>query len=139
VAPADVGLGRLVGGRPAARASFSSILVEPRTQHVPGLRLVLVLRASGLTHTTATPVGMWRQPHRGLSVLLTCLAPGAGPKRMVSTRTSDLGDIYLDAVVDDRKNWRRLRMKCAGGALEIERAINPAPADVRRPSVFSQP
>ena len=85
MAPADVGLGGLVGGG-LLLALLQLRFVEPRAQHVPGLRAVAVLRAVVLAedHDVGRDMG---QPDRGLG-LVDVLAAGA-LARIVSMRTSD--------------------------------------------------
>ena len=68
--------------------------------------------------TTATPVGMCVS-RTADSVLLTCWPP-APPERMVSMRTSDFGDVDLDAVVDHRKDRDR-RKRGVPARVGIER------------------
>ena len=79
---------------------FSSDLVEPRAQHVPGLRAVLVLRAARLWQTTAMPVGMWVR-RTADSVLLTCWPPAPPRAHGVDAHVGFV-DVDLDAVVDHR-------------------------------------
>ena len=79
---------------------FSSMLVEPRAQHVPGLRAVLVLRALVLAdHRDAgRDVG---EPHRGFG-LVDVLAAGAAASASCRCARRLLVDVDLDAVVDHR-------------------------------------
>ena len=74
MAPADIGLGGLIGGG-LLLALLQLDLIEPRAQHVPGLRPVLVLRAAGLADHRDAGRDM-RQPHRGFG-LVDVLAAGA--------------------------------------------------------------
>lgn len=90
--PADVGLGGLVGGG-LLFALLQFDLIEPRAQHVPGLRLVLVLRAPGLTDHRDAGRNM-RQPHRGLG-LVDVLTAGATRAHGIDANVG-LGDIDLD-------------------------------------------
>src|SRR6266436_7696652 len=99
MAPADVGLGGLVGGG-LFLAFLQFDFVEPRAQHVPGLRPVLVLRAAGLTDYRNAGRNV-REPYRGFG-LVDVLPAGAARAHGVGTNVGFL-DVDLDAVVDDGK------------------------------------
>ena len=127
VAPADVGLGGLIGG--GLRLALLQLdLVEPRAQHVPGLRLVLVLRAAGLTDHRDAGRDMG-QPHRGFG-LVDVLAAGAAGAHGVDAHVA-LVDVDLDRVVDHREDRHRRRTRCAGA--RWNRTARSAPAGARRP------
>ncbi len=98
VAPADVGLGGLLGGGlPLALLQFD--LVEPRAQHLPGLRPVPVLRAVVLADhgDVGRDVGEADRRFRLVDVLAACAARAHGVGAHVA-----LLDVDDDAVVDHR-------------------------------------
>ena len=103
MAPADIGLGGLIGGG-LRLALLQFDLVEPRAQHVPGLRLVLVLRTAGLTDHR-DPGRNVRQAHRGFG-LVDVLAAGAARAHGVGANVGFV-DVDLDRVVDHRKDRDR--------------------------------
>ena len=95
---ADVGLVRLLdGGLLLALLQFE--LVEPRAQHLPGLRTIAMLRAVVLTidHDVGRDVG---QPDRRLGLVDVLAARPARPQHVdADVRFLDL---HVDAVVDRR-------------------------------------
>ena len=98
MAPADVGLGGRIGvglGLPFLELE----LIEAGSQHVPGGRPVLVLRALGLAGDDDAG-GNVGDPHRRFS-LVDVLSAGAGGAIGVDPAIA-LVNLDLDPVVDDR-------------------------------------
>jgi murein DD-endopeptidase MepM/ murein hydrolase activator NlpD len=100
VAPADVGLGGLIGDG-LFLALLELALVEPRAQHLPRRRPVLVLRALGLDHD--------RKPGRDVGEtdrrfgLVDVLTAGAARAHRIGAHVGLL-DVDDDAVVDHRED-----------------------------------
>ena len=98
MAPADVGLGGLLGG--GLRLALLQLhLVKLRAQHVPGLRAIAVLRAVVLAkhHDVGRDVGEADRRLGLVDVLAPCPAGAHGIGAHVR-----LLDVDLDAVVDHR-------------------------------------
>ena len=116
MAPADIGLGGLVGGR-LFFAFLQLDVVEARAQHVPGLRAVFVLRTAGLADHRDAGRNMG-QAH-GRFGLVDVLAAGTAGTHGVGAHVLLL-DVDLDAVVDYGKD-RNGRKRRVPPRIRIER------------------
>ena len=98
MAPADVGLGGLLGGG-LLLTPLQLTLVEPRAQHLPGLRPIAVLRAVVLTHHRDIGRDV-SEAHRRFRLVDVLPTGAAGPHRV--DPHVRFFDIDVDAVVDHR-------------------------------------